>query len=128
MTASSVPLSVVICRHNPRMDFLSRTVKGLGHQTLPSKRWELLVIDNASTESIGSRFEASCQPSPRVIHEEVLGLTSARLPGIKESTAGLIVFVDEDNLYSDYLQTACAIHEKLPMLVVISADEEDGAT
>jgi glycosyltransferase involved in cell wall biosynthesis len=122
MTASSLQLSVVICTHNPRKDFLSRTVEGLCRQTLPSNRWEFLVIDNASTEPIGNRFAASCQPRPRVIREEVLGLTSARLRGIRESTAGLIVFVDDDNvLCPDYLQKACVIHERLPMLGVIGA-------
>jgi len=129
MTASSLLLSVVICTHNPRKDFLSRTVEGLGRQTLPSSRWELLVIDNASTEPIGNRFAASGQPRPRVNRQELFGLRSTRLSGIKESTAGLIVFVDVDNvLCPDYLQKACAIHERLPMLGVIHVDEEDGAT
>lgn len=129
MTAPPLQLSVVICTHNPRKNFLSRTVEGLGRQTLPSSRWELLVIDNASTEPIGNRFAASGQPRPRGNCEEVLGLPSTRLSGIKESAAGLIVFVHVDNvLCPDYLQKAYAIHERLPMLGVISADTEDGAT
>jgi hypothetical protein len=51
----------------------------------------------------------------RVVREEELGLTPARLRGIREATGELLVFVDDDNvLDADYLEQACRIAEEFP--------------
>jgi hypothetical protein len=42
-------LSVIICCHNPRIDYLLRVLKALSEQTLLKERWELLLIDNDCT-------------------------------------------------------------------------------
>ena len=50
-------LSVVICTHNQRKDYLQRTLEALKAQTLPPAQWELLLIDNASDEKLSkSKF------------------------------------------------------------------------
>ena len=70
-------LSVVICTHNPRADYLKRTLESLRGQTLPQQKWELVVIDNGSAEPLAgswdlswharSRFvRAGCGPRPRL--------------------------------------------------------------
>jgi len=41
-------VSVIVCTHNPRLEYLSRTLEALREQMLPKGEWELLVIDNAS--------------------------------------------------------------------------------
>jgi glycosyltransferase involved in cell wall biosynthesis len=41
-------LSVIVCTHNPRQDYLARALAALRDQTLPTNEWELLVVDNAS--------------------------------------------------------------------------------
>jgi len=97
-------LSVIICTHNPRPDYLRRTLDALKAQTLPKEQWELLLIDNASKEPLASVWDLSWHPRARHIREEELGLTPARLRGIRESKGELLLFVDDDNvLNSDYL-------------------------
>src|SRR5271170_3727335 len=102
--------SVIICTHNPRQDYLRLTLEGLEKQTLPKERWELLLIDNASKEPLAGKWDLSWHPNARHIREEELGLTPARLRGIKESKGGLLVFVDDDNVLEvNYLETALDI-------------------
>ncbi|MEI8330013.1 MAG: glycosyltransferase [Chlamydiia bacterium] len=103
-------LSVIICSHNPHKVYLDRTLKALKAQTLSKDQWELLLIDNASTEPISEKCELTWHPNARHITESNLGLLPARLRGIKESTADLLVFVDDDNvLNSEYLKNALEI-------------------
>ena len=107
-------ISVIICTHNPRHDYLDKVLKALRVQTLSSELWELLLIDNASEKPINLEINLDWHPQARHIREEELGLTPARLRGIREARAELLVFVDDDNvLDSDYLEVALQIsHEK----------------
>ncbi len=106
-------ISVIICTHNPRMDYLERVLVGLRGQSFPLLRWELLIVDNKSEEPLAGRLDLGWHPQARVVREEELGLTRARLRGIKESCGGLVVFVDDDNvLDADYLEVATDIASK----------------
>ena len=110
-------LSVIICTHNPRPEYLSRTLEALHKQTLSKAEWELLVIDNASHLAIAKLFSLAWHPNARHLREEVLGLTAARLHGIREAQGQLLVFVDDDSLLeSSYLEIAKGISESRPEL------------
>jgi glycosyltransferase involved in cell wall biosynthesis len=109
--------SVIICTHNPRPDYLRRVLDALKTQTLPKEQWELLLIDNASKEPLAKVWDLSWHPHARHIREDELGLTPARLRGIKESTGELLVFVDDDNvLAQDYLKIAAEINLTRPYI------------
>lgn len=111
------PLSVIVCTHNPRADYLSRVLAALGAQLLAADQWELLVVDNCSNPPIGQGVAPNLRCRHRVIREEKLGLTAARLRGITESTGDPIVFVDDDNvLQSDYLLRCTEIWRAWPEL------------
>lgn len=115
-------ISVIICTHNPREDYLERTVQGLKAQTLPLDQWEFLVIDNASESLLAERWDLSWHPQARHIQEPTLGLTSARLRGIEESVADLLVFVDDDNiLCADYLASVISISNERPYIGAFGA-------
>ena len=115
-------ISVVICTHNPRTDYLLRTLEALRQQSLPVSQWELLLIDNASDEPLAGRFDLSWHPNARQIAEGELGLTPARLRGMSEARGDLLVFVDDDNiLAADYLGRATAIHDSYPYVCVFGA-------
>jgi glycosyltransferase involved in cell wall biosynthesis len=76
-------------------------------QTLEKDQWELLLIDNCSTKLIAETYDLTWHPHARHIREHQVGLTFARLRGIKESQAPVLVFVDDDNLLKvDYLEVA----------------------
>ena len=100
-------ISVIICTHNPRQDYLRRVLDALRAQTLPKEQWELLLVDNASKEPVARNWDLSWHPHARHIREDELGLTPARFRGIREAAAELLVFVDDDNVLSpDYLNNA----------------------
>jgi glycosyltransferase involved in cell wall biosynthesis len=97
------------------MDYLARVLQGLKEQDLPCSEWELLLIDNASRVPLAGTSDLSWHPHARCIVETEIGLTPARLRGIKESKGELLVFVDDDNvLAADYLKTTLALAQTYP--------------
>ena len=112
-------LSVIICCHNPRRDYLDRVLTALKEQTLSTDNWELLVVDNASEHPVSASHNISWHPNARHVREENVGLTFARLRGITESSGDLLVFVDDDNvLQPDYLECTIALGEAWPIVGV----------
>ena len=112
-----VKASVIICTHNPRPDFLNQVIGALRLQTLPASLWEFLVVDNASTVPLAPELNLAWHPHPRVVREEKLGVSHARLRGIAETSGDVLVFVDDDNVLDmDYLEQALAIAEKHPRM------------
>jgi hypothetical protein len=112
-----VLISVIICTHNPRPNYLGKVLAALQSQTLPLEEWELLLIDNASDHPLSSKINLSWHPNARHIREDNLGLTPARLRGIKEAAANILVFVDDDNvLDGDFLQITLEISKDYPLV------------
>ncbi len=110
-------VSVVLCTHNPREQYLQRVLAGLRSQTLPVEQWELLLVDNGSKIPVSEKFDLSWQPQARHIREDELGLTPARLRGIREARAVILIFVDDDTvLAADYLEQALLISEQWPFV------------
>jgi glycosyltransferase involved in cell wall biosynthesis len=102
-------LSVIICTHNPRQDYLRCALDALKAQTLPKEQWELLLIDNASNEHLASRWDLSWHPHARHIREAKVGLSFARLRGFAECQGQVVIFVDDDNvLEKDWLERGLA--------------------
>ena len=93
--ANGAMISVVICAYNPDRLRLSRVLNALERQTLGKDCFEVLIIDNASTKPINvdmGTLEGS------IVQEPKPGLTNARLRGVCEAKAELIIFVDDDNV------------------------------
>lgn len=112
-------LSVVLCTHNPRRDYLERVVAALRAQTLPRAHWELIVVDNRSDEALEATLDLEWHALARVVREEELGILPARIRGMKEAKTGLILFVDDDNVLApDYLTQALWVHATHPFLGV----------
>lgn len=113
----NLSLSVIICTHNPRVNYLRRVLKSLKEQTLPIEYWELLLIDNASSKILSSEIDLSWHSHAHHVREEKVGLTPARLCGIREAQAEILVFVDDDNLLDRaYLEAALQISKDWSML------------
>lgn len=110
-------LSVIIPTHNPRKDYLEQVLGALAAQTLDRSKWELVIVDNASSEMGDGRWEMGRILHARIVREERLGLTNARLRGFAETTGEIIVLVDDDNvLASDYLEQVVRIGREHPQL------------
>lgn len=115
----TIEASVITCSHNPRSDYLDQVIGALKNQTLNQARWEYLLIDNASDDPLAARVDLSWHQNARHVSEAQLGLTHARLRGIRESSGELVVFVDDDNVLDpDFLEQAIAIAREWPMLGV----------
>jgi glycosyltransferase involved in cell wall biosynthesis len=75
------------------------------------------MVDNRSDVPLADRLDLSWHPACHNFREETLGLTAARLRGIRESTGDLLVFVDDDNvLDGDFLEVAFRTMEERPFL------------
>jgi Glycosyl transferase family 2 len=110
-------ISVIICTHNPRPNYFSRCLSALQAQTLRREKWELILVDNASEADKAPRPDLSWHANARLVVEEKLGLTSARLRAIREATGELLVFVDDDNvLDDDFLEKALLVADEKPFL------------
>ncbi|GAA5118430.1 glycosyltransferase family 2 protein [Luteolibacter yonseiensis] len=110
-------VSVLLCTHNPKDGYITRTLEALKDQTLPRDQWELMLIDNSSADPLAGRYDLSWHPNGRHLLEKELGLTPARMCGIANASSELLVFVDDDNvLRPDYLAKAVEIAEKHPFL------------
>lgn len=114
--------SIIICTHNPSQEYLNRTLEALKAQDYDRTKWELILVDNASTTSTTSSFDLSWHPYGRHVYEKRLGLTHARIKGIEEAQSEVLVFVDDDNcLKTDYLRLAIRRMIDVPLFGAIGA-------
>jgi glycosyltransferase involved in cell wall biosynthesis len=106
-------LSVLICSHNPRLEYLTRVLEALRRQTFDKSKWELLLIDNASSRQLSEVYDLSWHSSGRHLLVDKLGKTHALLRGIKEAQSEILLIVDDDNvLAQDYLEKVFTIFEE----------------
>jgi len=105
-------ISIVICCYNSASR-IEETLRHLSLQkTEASLSWEIIVVDNASTDNttqVTLDYWKSLSSSIKLftINEPQPGLTYARNAGIKSSSYDVIVFCDDDNwLNESYIQTA----------------------
>lgn len=121
-STGSPDISVIVCTHQPRPDYLRRTLAALEAQDLPKDRWEFLLVDNASQPPVAQAYDLAWHPLGRHLVEQNLGLTPARLRGIAEARGSWLVFVDDDNVLSaDYLTNVTGIAQANPRLAVFGA-------
>jgi glycosyltransferase involved in cell wall biosynthesis len=81
-----------------------------------------LLVDNASRRPLAETVDISWHSRGRHIREDELGLTAARLRGIRESSGELLVFVDDDNVLApDFLVQCTAISAQYPHVGVFGA-------
>ena len=108
-------MSVIICCYNsaPR---LPRTLEHLALQHTPSLPWEIVLVDNRSTDDTRrtavetwSRLGRHDVPL-HVVDQPVPGLSYARQKGVEASRYALLLFCDDDNWLSpNYVEDAFRI-------------------
>ncbi len=97
MMRSAVRLSVIISTHN-RGEGLRRTLQSIVAQEAPGLRFEVLVVDNNSTDDTGSiiRSFAAAHPCVRPLFEPRQGVSYGRNAAIRVSAAPILAFTDDD--------------------------------
>ena len=90
-------LSVVICTFN-RADLLRECLQSLVEQTLAKERYEILVVDNNSTDNTRDLVTSLSQRHShiRYLFEENQGLSFARNRGWSEAKEELVAYLDDD--------------------------------
>jgi glycosyltransferase involved in cell wall biosynthesis len=101
---------------------LARCLQYLSDQSLAADRYEVLVVDDASTDDtrtvIGQAVRASrCPVRPFWLRERT-GVPGARNHAIQQAHGDVVVFVDSDNMAApSFLEAHLAIHEANPAAV-----------
>lgn len=98
-------ISVVVTNFNYGK-YLGRCIRSLLNQSIDSSRYEIIVVDDASTDDsreIMKAFSSSIKP---IFLEVNSGLAVASNTGIKSAQSRYIVRVDADDyVHSDFLRT-----------------------
>lgn len=109
-------VTLIICTYNGRQK-LERTLQHVLQQQA-SVAWELLVVDNASTDGSGAFCEVYLTTNAgsvpwRVVREERPGLLQARICGLYAAQYEVVLFCDDDNyLEASYLQTGAVLMQQ----------------
>jgi glycosyltransferase involved in cell wall biosynthesis len=93
-------VSVVICTLN-RAPYLRGALESLVGQRLPGASWEVLVVDNGSTDDTADVAHAFERTLPlRYLVEPTLGLCHARDTGWREARGRIVAYLDDDAVAS----------------------------
>lgn len=93
-----VGISMIICTRN-RNSALQRCLETLKDLKDPAVIWELVLVDNGSTDAtpqIVKEFIATSSINVRYIFEATPGLSNARNAGLAQSSGGIVAFTDDD--------------------------------
>lgn len=119
----SAGVSIVVCCYNS-VARLHETIRHIVQQkTDNSFPWELIIVDNASTDNTFELANEILQQSSilfQVVKETTAGLSSARRKGYSVSKFDYLLYCDDDNwLAENYVQKAFEImqtHEQIAIL------------
>jgi len=90
--------SVIVCTRN-RSTFLGEVCQEIVRVEYPRKSWELLIVDNGSTDDtvqVARKIVGDHPSLVRVVQEPQTGLSIARNRGIREAKGEIIAFIDDD--------------------------------
>jgi glycosyltransferase involved in cell wall biosynthesis len=97
-------ISVILCTYN-RSGILPKALDGIAGQIVSeSDQYEVLVVDNNSSDRTRDVVEEFCRRYPDRFHylfEAQQGLSHARNAGIKHARGEVLVFVDDDVATTD---------------------------
>ena len=111
-------ISVIICTYN-RSDYISKALNSLAQQTFPVDHYEIIIVNNNSTDETDALCKSFLQEHPHLncfyFIEKQQGLSYARNRGIAESSGDILVFMDDDaQADKNYLQEICRFFENTP--------------
>lgn len=107
LPSSDGPVVSVVMPVRNRASVVGKAVASVQAQTL--QKWELLVVDDGSTDDTREVLEAIAARDPRVrvIPQEWGGVCKARNRGLAEASAPYVAFLDSDNSWrEDFLRLA----------------------
>jgi glycosyltransferase involved in cell wall biosynthesis len=108
-------LSAVVCTYN-RADLLRQMLESLCRQTLDRKAFEIVLIDDGSSDNTGQVARAFESKLPlRYSHQRNAGLASARNHGLFLACGDILLFLDDDDVaHPGLLEAHCCSHRRFP--------------
>ncbi len=99
-------ISVQICSHN-RKDVLKIVMESLADQTLDKDKYELVLVDDGSTDGTEEMVKEMMEKVPYHIefcrHEKNAGLATARNTGLRAARGHVILYIDDDVIADPHL-------------------------
>ncbi len=92
MSEKQIKYSVIIPAYNAERT-LANTLQALLQQTIPREEYEIIVVDDGSTDKTGEIARALAD---RVIHQENRGPAAARNAGVHAARGDIVLFTDAD--------------------------------
>ena len=126
-SSSSLPqVSVIVAAYNQER-FIGRCLRSLLHQTFPKKSYEIIVIDDGSTDRTSYALSLFIDPSDSIVSCITLdankGLPTALNLGINASRSRYIVRVDSDDFVnSNFLNFLHYYLETNPSAEAVACD------
>ena len=110
-------ISAIICTHN-RDQYLGAAIDSLLQQSFD--RYEVIVIDNASTDTTADVVKARLGDSRLgYVYEETLGLSVARNRGAQAARGQILAYLDDDAEASEqWLAALVAVFEQHPKVAI----------
>jgi GT2 family glycosyltransferase len=110
--------SVILCTYN-RVHLLERTLRSLASQTVPSEQFEIIVVDDGSTDGTAALCERAKRDLPSMEYVAMaknLGLAAAGNRGIRSARGDILLFIDDDCIaQEDWVECLTASLEQHPL-------------
>lgn len=115
-------VSVVIPTYN-RKDSLPVVLRSLAQQSFPQDCYEILLVDNGSSDGTGEMVESLAIPNLRHIVQGNSGRPGARNRGVREARGDLVLFTDADIIAEpDLLERHVAFYGEHPGCAVVGCE------
>jgi glycosyltransferase involved in cell wall biosynthesis len=114
MSGEHPSVSVVMPLYN-KADVLQETLASVLTQTF--REFELVVVDDGSTDQGASLVEGAADPRVRLVRQANLGVSGARNRGIQEARGEWVALVDADDLWTaTHLEELVAAVRNAPVI------------
>ena len=103
----TIDISVVMATYN-RVASLQQQMERLLHQSLPSEQYEIIIVDDGSSDGTADYLRQLEEQHPRVtaLRQQNRGPAAARNLGVSQAQGRILAFTDDDCLASeDWLLT-----------------------
>lgn len=118
----SVDVSVIICSYN-RANYLGRAIRSCLKQSLDRGRYEIVVVDDASTDNTKDIIQGFGDKIVPVLLEKNVGIAEASNEGIRKSLGRFVIRVDSDDYINEHtLLFMTELLEKNPDMGFVYAD------
>lgn len=117
-----IKISVIVPVYN-REKFIGRCLRSLLSQSIGINHFEIILIDDGSTDATSKIYEAFSDQIIILKHKKNLGLPSALNTGIKKAKGRFLVRVDSDDyVNSEFLQILFLFISENPNYDAVSCD------